>query len=136
MAYWLYQMSSNYWSSGLYRVEVWEGEHTNWPTSKKVPKDSSLQPGDIMMLFYAPSGEPDPGVYGWATVIRGDDEEVRFIPCPPSDYMKMNPVWDNDVKTIIDKIRGPVATGTLWEIEDKLFKQLRQKIAAHVYGVT
>ena len=131
MAYWLYQMSSNYWSSGQYRVEVWEGEHTNWPTSKKVPKDSSLQPGDIMILFYAPSGEPDPGVYGWSVVIRGDDEEVRFIPSTPSDYMKMNPMWDDDVKIIIDKIRGPVAMGTLWEIKDNLFMQLRLKMADH-----
>lgn len=136
MAYWLYQMSSPVWSSGLYRLEVWEGEHTNWQISRKVPKNKSPQMGDIMVLFYAPSGESDPGIYGWAVVIRFDGYEVRFMPSSPSDYMKMNPVWDDDVKNIIDQIRGRVATGTVWEIEDSLFKQLRQKIAAHVYGVT
>jgi hypothetical protein len=50
--------------------------------------------------------------------------------------MKMKPVWDNEVKNIINQIRGRVAQGTVWEIEESLFKQLRQKIVAHLYGVT
>jgi hypothetical protein len=85
-----------------------------------------------MILFYAPAGEPDPGIYGWAVVIRYDGEEVRFMPSSPSDYMKMNPVWGDDVKNIIGQIRGRVAQGNVWEIEEGLFKQLRQKIAEHV----
>ena len=136
MANWLYQMSSNYWSSGSYRLEVWEGQYTNWQIHRKVPKTRSPEAGDIMVLFYAPAGESNPGIYGWAVVIRFDGEEVRFMPSTPSDYMKMNPVWDDDVKDIIDQIRGPVAQGTLWEIEESLFKQLRQKIVGHLYGVT
>jgi hypothetical protein len=124
------------WSSDLYRLEVWEREYTNWAISRKVPKNKSPQPGDIMVLFYAPSGESDPGIYGWAVVIRFDGYEIRFMPSSPSDYMKMNPVWSDDVKNIVDQIRGPVATGTMWKIEESLFKQLRQKIAEHVYGVS
>ena len=135
MAYWLYQMSSNIWSSGSYRIEVWEGEPTNWEINRKVPKVNSPQPGDIIILFFAPTGESDPGIYGWAVIVRFDEHEIRFIPSPPSDYMKMNPVWDNDVKNIIHQIR-PVAQGTLWEIEEKYFKALRQKIAEHIYGVS
>jgi len=136
MAYWLYQMSSSVWSSGLYRLEVWEGEHTNWQINRKVPQNKSPQTGDIMVLFYAPSGESDPGIYGWAVVIRFDGYEARFMPSSPSDYLKMNPVWNDDVKKIIDKIRGPVKTGTVWEIEESLFKQLRQKIAKHIKGIS
>jgi len=139
MAYWLYQMNSSYWSPALYRGEVWEGERTNWIVRRKVPKENSPKPGDIMVLFYAPAGEPDPGIYGWSVVISFDPDEkfywVRFVPSPPSDYLKMNPVWDNGVKNIIRQIRGGVSRGTLWEIEDTLFKALRKKIAEHVYGV-
>jgi hypothetical protein len=47
----------------------------------------------------------------------------------------MNPVWDDDVKRIINQIRGRVAQGTVWEIEEGLFKKLRQKIVARLYGV-
>jgi len=54
---------------------------------------------------------------------------------PPSDYMKMNPVWDDDVKKIIDQIRGRTSVGTLWEIEEGVFKQLRRKITEKTYGV-
>ncbi len=136
MAYWLYQMSATVWSPASYRLEVWEGEHTNWEISRKVPKTKDPQPGDIMILFYAPSGESDPGIYGWAVVVMFDGYEVRFMPSSPSDYMKMNPLWNDDVKNIIDQIRGPVATGTVWEIEESLFKQLRQKIAEHVYSAS
>lgn len=133
MAYWLYQMSSNIWEPEQYRIEVWEGEHTNWQINRKVPKKSSPEPGDIMLLFYAPSGETDPGIYGWVVVTRFDGEEVRFRPSSPSDYMKMNPVWDEDIKDLINEIRGKVATGTLWEIDEEIYKQLRQKIVAHLY---
>jgi hypothetical protein len=136
MAYWLYQMSSNDWPSGEYKVEVWEAEHTNWQIHRKVPGNKSPETGDTVILFYAPAGESDPGIYGWAVVIRFDGIEIRFKPSSPSDYMKMNPVWDDDVKNIINRIRGRVAQGTLWEIEESLFKQLRQKIVAHLYGVT
>jgi hypothetical protein len=136
MAYWLYQMSSKDWSSNLYRLEVWESEHTNWQIHRKVPADKTPEAGDTMVLFYAPAGENDPGIYGWAVVIRFDGIEIRFKPSSPSDYMKMKPVWDNEVKNIINQIRGRVAQGTVWEIEESLFKQLRQKIVAHLYGVT
>jgi hypothetical protein len=132
MGYWLHQLSSNIWPSGDYKVEVWEKEATNWMIGRKVPKDNSPKTGDTMIMYYAPANEPDPGIYGWALVIRFDDREIRFIPMPPSDYLKMNPVWDDEVKNIIGQVRGRTAVGTLWEIEDSLFKQLRKKIAEHV----
>jgi hypothetical protein len=134
MSYWLYQMSTSVWAPDQYRIEVWEGEHTNWLINRKVPKDNSPKPGDIMVLFYAPAGESDPGIYGWVIVTRFDGEEVRFRTSFPSDYMKMHPVWDDEVKDIINKIRGKTATGTVWEIEETLFKQLRHKISDHVNG--
>lgn len=136
MAYWLYQMSSTVWAPDQYRIEVWEGEHTNWQTNRVVPKGNSPQPGDIMLLFYAPTGESDPGIYGWVVVTRFDDGEVRFRPSSPSDYLKMNPVWDDDIKNIIGQIRGKVATGTVWKINEELFKQLRKKITQHLYSNT
>jgi enoyl-CoA hydratase/carnithine racemase len=54
-----------------------------------------------MVLFYTPNNEYDPGIYGWVVVTMLDEEELSFRTSSPSDYMKMNPVWDDEVKYII-----------------------------------
>ena len=81
-----------------------------------------------MVLFYTGG---DPGIYGWAVILRYEDKEVYFRPTPPSDYLKMKPLWNNEVKNIIDQIRGTVKQGTMWEINITLMKKLREKMSQH-----
>ena len=131
MAFWLYQMTNDEWSQEQYRTEVWEGNNTTWQFGTISPAGSSPQLGDTMVLFYARSGG-DPGIYGWAVILRYQDKEVYFRPAPPSDYLKMNPLWNDTVSDTIDKIRGRRKRGTMWEIDFELMRSLREEIAKYV----
>ena len=135
MAFWLYQMSGSYWPHERYRSEVWEDAQTTWGFGKITPAGSSPQPGDMVILFYAKGGAVDPGIYGWAIVLWRNGKEIRFRPVSPSDYLKMNPLWNDEVSDIIDEIRGKVARGTMWEIDSDQMRRLRQRVAEDVYGI-
>jgi hypothetical protein len=130
MAYWLYQMSNDIWSTNKYRTEVWEGNNTTWPVGRLSPGGSQLHAGDTIVLFYTGN---DPGIYGWAVLFRYEDKEIYFRPSPPSDYLKMNPLWNDQIKSIIDQIRGRVKRGTMWEIDVNLMKNLRERITQDIY---
>ncbi len=132
MAFWLYQMSATYWSPERYRTDVWEGHDMTWDIGKISPAGSSPRPGDIVVLFYAKTGGGDCGIYGWAVILWCEGKEVRFRPTPPSDYLKMNPLWNDSVSDIIDQIRGGMPRGTMWNIDTNLMSDLRQNIAQNV----
>lgn len=63
-----------------------------------------------------------------------DGEVINFRPASPSDYLKMNPIWDAEISDIVDKIRGGMPQGTMYEVDEAVLGQLRKKIAEHVYG--
>jgi len=136
MAYWIYQMSAKYWLPERYRTDVWEGNDTIWDVNKISPTGDPPRPGDILVLFYAKAGVAvaDRGIYGWAIIMWHEDGEVRFRPTPPSDYLKMNPLWNDEINYIINQIRGRMPRGTMWKVDDNLMERLREKIAQHVYG--
>jgi len=134
MACWLYQMSADLYSQGRYRTEVWEGNPvTNWSIGESKRKPKEVLPGDIVVLFFARTGAVDPGIYGWGVITLFDKEVIDFRPASPSDYLKMNPLWDDEISAIVDRIRGGMPQGTMWPVDDGTLEQLRQKIAAHVY---
>ena len=128
MAFWLYQMSAKEWSPERYRAEVWEDNDTTWETHKITPPGNPPEYGDIVVLFYAKAGATDPGIYGWAVVLWCDGEEMRFRPALPSDYLKMNPLWNDEVSKIADNIRRGMPRGTMWIIPSDLMDRLREMI--------
>lgn len=137
MTLWLYQMNATKWPLERYRAEVWEGSVIqNWGVGEIRSSTSTglPQPGDMMILFYVKSGQIDPGIYGWGIVLRCDEWEMNFRLATPSDYLKMNPVWDKDVDNTITKLRGKMPQATLFEDKSKSLEHLRRKIAQHVYG--
>jgi hypothetical protein len=137
MGCWLYQMNAKLYSHERYRTEVWEGNLvTNWGIgeSKRKPKEVPL--GDTIILFFTKTGAVDPGIYGWGVITLFDKEVIDFRPVAPSDYLKMNPLWDDETSNIIDQIRCGMPEGTMWKVDDGTLKLLRQKIATHVYGVS
>ena len=104
MAYWLYQMSTEYYSHGRYRTEVWEGiPVTNWGIGESKRRPTEVQPGDIVILSFARTGAPEPGIYGWGIITLFDKEVIDFHPSSPSDYLKMNPLWDDEISDIVGK---------------------------------
>lgn len=139
MALWLYQMNAKKWPVERYRAEVWEGSDIqNWgvgevraSTAARLPR-----PGEMLILFYVKSGQIDPGIYGWGIVLRCDKEEMNFRLAPPSDYLKMNPVWDDDVDRTIAGFCGKWRQATLFEDKGNSLEHLREKIAQHVYGIS
>lgn len=136
MAQWLYQMSTEYYSHERYRTEVWEDTNvTNWSIGESKRRPTEVQPGDIVVLFFARTGAQDPGIYGWGIITFFDGEVLNFRPSSPSNYLKMNPIWDKEVSEIVDEIRGGMPQGTMYDLTDDQLKRLRQKIAAHVYGL-
>jgi hypothetical protein len=63
-----------------------------------------------------------------------DKEVINFRPASPSDYLKMNPIPENETTVIIDKIRAGMPQRTMFPVDENELKELRQKIAEHVYG--
>jgi len=130
-------MRNDYYSHGRYRTEVWEGHTvTNWYIGESKRKPKEVLAGDMVILFFAKSGAHEPGIYGWGIITLFDKEVIDFRPALPSDYLKMNPLWDDEISDIVDGIRGGMPQGTMWEVGDEALEQLRQKIAAHVYGIS
>ena len=137
MNLWLYQMNATKWPVERYRAEVWEGyDIQNWGVGEIRPSSSKKlpQPGDMMILFYVKSGQVDPGIYGWGIVLRCDESEINFRLATPSDYLKMNPLWDEDTDKTIAKFCGKMRQATLFEDRGNSLGHLRDRIAEHVYG--
>ncbi len=133
MSTWLYQINQEWWGPQRYRLAIWEGERWAWPVRRKVGATKPPEPGDVVVFFYAPSGGSDPGFYGWAVITAwfpGENQaEMYFRPVAPSDLLKMHPWWDEDARTLADRIRGKVKQGTLWRVEDQNLEALRDGIS-------
>ena len=121
MSAWLYQMrEQSDWSVADYRLEVWEGSTVGWPTRRVVGGSrTAIAAGDLIVFVFTPSGNQEPGIYGWGVITRFLDrrEEIEFEVVAPSNYLKMDPVWDANVMTAFDVVRGAVKQGTMWRIE-------------------
>ena len=135
MNLWLYQMNAIKWPIERYRAEVWEGSDIqNWGVGEIRSSVGLPQAGDMVIFFYVKSGQIDPGIYGWGIVLRCDEWEMNFRLAAPSDYLKMNPLWDEDIDKTITNIRGRMPQATLFEDRSKSLEHIRRKIAQHVYG--
>ena len=141
MSAWLYQMSVDYWRHERYRADVWQGADTTWDVGKIVPAEATPQAGDIIVLYYVEAekgvkpAERDPGIYGWGIVLWYEDKEIRYRPTSPSDYLKVNPLWNDEVNKLVDDIRGRMKQGTMWKISDKHLRDIRALVAKHASGV-
>jgi hypothetical protein len=133
MRAWLYQMSASEWPPERYREEVWEGQPTRWPAGRIAGDDDPAE-GDMFFAWYAKARCDDPGLYGWGVVVRGMNEfgQLHWMPVFPSDYLKMHPLFDEELESIVAGIRGPVAQGTMWAITKPQVRELRARIREHV----
>lgn len=133
MGAWLYQMSAADWAPERYREEVWEGHVTRWP-ARKVSGDEEPVEGDLFLAWYAKTGCDDPGLYGWGIIARGVNEYgyLSWQPVFPSDYLKMHPLFDEEVDRVISAIRGPVPQGTMWPIAKPHLAELRAGVRKHL----
>ena len=136
MSMWFYQINQKYWSPERYRVEIWEGQSWQWPIKSRYLKGNTPKAGDTVAFFYAPSGGPDPGFFGWAVILEWlhQTNEMTFRPVAPSDHLKMHPWWDAAASKIADAIRGKVKQGTFWFVPEDLARELRRGFTAWIAG--
>jgi hypothetical protein len=131
MTVWLYQMSGESYSPEEYREAFWEGEIVRWPTGnvRKI-SDCEIFLGDTIIFAFVKTGTQEPGIYGWGIVVNHDKGKasVSFRPTTPSDYLKMNPLWDDDISNLLDVIRGTVKVGTMWEIKNDIALKIKKRI--------
>ena len=129
MSVWIYQLNQKNWPPETFRYEIWEGRNWSWGYGKKI---GAAQPaaGDTLVFFYAPRGGKVPGIYGWAVVERCDEESriVYFRPTAPTDHLKMDPWWDEEVKKVTEDIRGPVPQATLFQVQERNICKIQQGI--------
>ncbi len=117
MQAWLYQMSIKRWRPEDYRVEVWEGKRIVWEVGQISTRGlGEVAAGDRIIFFFAKSANPEPGIYGWGIIHRymKRRNEIEYQVTPPSDYLKMDPIWDKKLETLLNKIRGGMTQRTLW----------------------
>jgi len=129
MSMWLYQLNATQWAPGIFRYEVNETQRWSWTYGQK-RGESTPTAGDTVVFFYSPSGGDDPGIYGWAIVERCDvaTNTLYFIPTAPTDWLKMDPWWDDDAKKLCDEIRGAMKQATLFHVSDGLVSRVRTGI--------
>ena len=141
MPAWLYQMTTNenadrWWHPEGYRQEVREGQTLTWSTGKIYFREQGqVSEGDTVIFFFAKTGNNEPGIYGWGTIIdppQKADDDITFVIKPPSDFLKDNPCWDDEVKKLLNDIRRGLYVGTMWNITPKELNRLRGKIRQHI----
>lgn len=54
--------------------------------------------------------------------------QLHWMPVFPSDYLKMHPVFDDDLDRVVARIRRPVAQGTMWAIPAPQVRELRARV--------
>ena len=132
---WLYQMNNKEgWTPGDYRLTVWEGETVDWPTGRITsPSKEQPQPGDVVMFFFTRSSTPSPGIYGWALVteVHPKSQRFHFRALPHSDMLKIDPIYDEVIEQLVERVRGKFKQGTMWSIVRADFIILKDQIQKH-----
>ncbi len=138
MAVWLYQMTVDKYSPTQFRHDVVEGNKTSGFYSHMIRSKSGNCPNwpDPIIFSFCPSGRrnPEPGIYGWGGINSEDkfSDEIQFTPTRPTDFLKIHPAWDSDVKSLLKDIRKPVFTGTMWEVNSDDWIKIQIKIGEWV----
>jgi hypothetical protein len=136
MTTWLYQLSQDTalkHPPSQYRLDVWENVTWNWPVGDvRDGADPPPKPGEIVVFYYSGPG-PDGGFYGWAVVLRWQEEDrggrrLSFRPVAPSDSLKMCPWNDYAAGSIADRIRGDNKRLTLYRVPGEFEYELRRGI--------
>ena len=131
MTMWLYQMATTTgFSPEIYRDEVWEDKIVRWGTHSIQGTKQRPEVGDTIVFWFAKTRNKEPGLYGWGVVVEARDRSARigFRTVHPSDYMKMHPIYGEEVEKLIHHILGRMRRATMWKVSDKHARAIRSKI--------
>jgi hypothetical protein len=143
MNYWPYQMAAHgdakddpdeRWRPNDFRRDVSEGETVTWKWHKPMniqPRGGICPaPGDKIVFFFCKTGlraTERAGVYGFGAIERFSNVEGRFLRFsvfPPTDALKRKPLWDREMRRLIDRIRGKWNQGTMWQMNVSQFNKV------------
>lgn len=139
MSAWLYQNVTNNnepWGPNEYRMEVWEGIPVTWPvgTIRSRGNQKKIVRGDIVVFFFAKTGNLEPGIYGWGIILEIIESKTRnrikFQVCAPSDYRKIAVAWDLELEKLVNRIRGKMTQATMWSINNEELDIFKKKLSA------
>ena len=132
MQSWFYQMrNTKDWRPEDYRLEVWEASRIIWPAGGIARRGlSDPATGDTVILFFAKSHNPSPGLYGLGIIGSYDQgqDRLEFQLMPPSDQLKYDPLWDDDIHRLLDRVRENGGKNTVWGLSEEEFALFRHKI--------
>lgn len=132
---WLYQMAEDEdWTPEDFRLTVWEGNTVTWSHKKIMPAGSHKpEPGDPIVFIFAKSRTKAPGICGWGVILKvyAKKEEFSFRAVPPTDVLKMSPIWDNEVEDLINQVRGPHPRGTTWAMSADAYASFARRIRGY-----
>jgi hypothetical protein len=128
-AWWLYQLAQNRTPRVEFLEEVAEFEVLEWPVGRKATTRKPRR-GDYLVLAYAKTGAELPGIHAWALVLgwsTSDDgtRHISFQPLFPSNAMKVQPVWNPNLETMLKHVRGGTPEGTMWRLPKKHVERMR-----------
>ena len=99
-------MSNNEYPIKDYLSTVYEDKVIEWEIYKK---EGNIIPesGDLIILWYTKTSTDKPGIYGWGIILeyKKFEKKIRFCPIVPSDKVKNIPIFNNDIRIIINEIR-------------------------------
>ena len=130
---WLYQISAERWPIGQWRDEMWEGYKNRCRAGRMVGSKDEIEDGDIIVFWYTKTAaKKDFGLYGWATArFNKQWSSIRFVLTTPSNYLKMDPINDEEMEKIVEEIRGNYKRANIFHINDELAKKVRHKIRSY-----
>ncbi|HEV8672439.1 MAG TPA: helix-turn-helix transcriptional regulator [Methylomirabilota bacterium] len=121
---WLYQMRErDDWTYDDYCREVREGRllYRSWDESTSMIYRLGGRlplPGDLIVLFFVPTGGRRPGLCGIGVITEFTRErQLRFRALPPTETVQQSPRWSSKAQRLLEAIRaGTVAEGTMWRV--------------------
>jgi len=139
MAMWLYQLSAekefedgSKWTPEVHREEVWEGQYLEWDTRQIRSLRSGTKPtaGDTVIYWFVKRGIDEPGLYDSGIIFEynQDEETIKHLPIFPSAYLKMHPIYDDDMIELVKGIQNRMPIATMFEINDDHAQKLWIKI--------
>lgn len=134
---WLYQMSTQHWPEENYRTDVWEGEPVTFSVGRVngAARDERPAHGDRIFCWYAETVSRAPGLCGWGVVLSlRERREVMLVwrPVFPSDLLKLRPLIDREVTSLVEVIRHGMPRGTLWLMPHSAAEALTAKVLSQV----
>jgi hypothetical protein len=116
------------WSINSFQKEVKEGRAVDWETRKIMFSNNKPAAGDIIIFFYVKSKTFTPGICGIGIITKylPRRRRIYFVPIPPTNQLKKQPWFDEQVEDYLDLIRHNAVRGTMYRLPAIIESEIRR----------